>query len=119
MAPATKTNYWNLVPAGLGALGGIALGEAVAFGVLGYSPFGAGVAGYVPLTSLTFARYANGAYAYLTAILGAKAALGLYSAEQPDEAHPDAATPAPVTAPLQAPPAPSAPAQPLQGEHGA
>ncbi len=112
-----KTNYWDLVPAGLGALGGIAVGEVVAYGLFGYSPFAAGVAGYVPLTSLTFARYANGAYAYMSAILGAKAALGLYSAERPDDAPRNAATPAP--APLPAPPAPASPAPPLPGEHGA
>jgi hypothetical protein len=111
-----NTTYWNLVPAGLGALGGIAVGEAVAFGLLGYSPFAAGVAGYVPLTSLTFSRYAHGAYVYMTAILGAKAALGLYGTEHPDEAHRDAPPPAPAADP---PPAPPAPARPQPGEHGA
>ena len=116
-----NTNYWNLVPAGLGALGGIAVGEAVAAGLLGYSPFGVGVAGYVPITSLTFSRYAHGAYAYMTAILGAKAALALYGVERPDDTHRDSATPAPApaAAPPQPPPPPSTPGQPRPGEHGA
>ena len=113
-----NTHYWNLVPAGLGALGGLAAGEMVAYGLLGYSPFGAGIAGYVPLTSLTFSRYANGAYAYMTAILGAKAGLGLYGIERPDDPHPGASPPvaeAPATAP---PPPPVAPVPARPGEHG-
>lgn len=110
-----NTNYWNLVPAGLGALGGIVVGEAVAFGLLGYSPFGVGVAGYVPLTSLTFSRYAHSAYAYMTGILGAKAALGLYGAETPGDGHRDNAVPTPVAAP---PPTSALPAQLPPGEDG-
>ena len=108
------TPYWNLVPAGLGALGGIAAGEVVIAGLFGYSPFVAGVAGYVPLTSLTWSRYANGALVYMSAILGAKAALGIYGVERQDTPHPDSGPPAPVVAP---PPAPAAPAR--QGQNGA
>ena len=100
------------MPAGLGALGGIAVGEVVAFGLLGYSPFGVGVAGYVPLTSLTLSRYMHGAYVYMAAMLGAKAALGLYGSEPTEEAGGEA--PAAAATPVQAAPA----APPLPGEHG-
>lgn len=119
-----NTNYWNLVPAGLGALGGIAVGETVAYGLLGYSPFVAGIAGYVPLTSMTFARYFNGAYAYMTAILGAKAALGLYGVEHPDALHGDIPPPPPAPPPppppeVPAPPTVATPAHPAPAGHGA
>ena len=88
--------YWKLVPASIGGLGGVVAGDFIARSVVGYSPYVVGVAGYVPLTSLTFGRIANSAFVYLTGILGAQAAALLYD------------RPAPVTAaaPSVVPPPP-------------
>lgn len=107
-----SAGYWALVPASLGGLGGIAVGEVLAFGVAGYSPFSVGVADYVPLTSMTFRRYFNGAYVYMAGILGSKAAQSLYP--PPEAEPPPEAPPVGIGAPPPAPPAAPTPAKPVE-----
>jgi len=69
-----RTEYRQLLPVSVGALAGVATGDALATGVMGYSPFAAAAGGFVPNFAFSVAGMTGAIYTYTTGVLGARVA---------------------------------------------
>lgn len=69
-----RTEMKQLLPVGVGALAGVAAGDVLASGVVGYSPFAAAAGGFMPNFGFSLAGMASGFYAYTTGVIGARVA---------------------------------------------
>ena len=76
-----RTELSQLVPVSLGALAGIAAGDVLAAGVVGYSPFAAAAGGVMPSFGFSLGGIASSLYVYSTGVLGARAADAAIGAE--------------------------------------
>lgn len=69
-----RTEFSQLVPVSLGALAGVTAGDAVAAGLIGYSPFATAAGGVMPTFGFSLGGMVTGLYVYTTGVMGARAA---------------------------------------------
>jgi hypothetical protein len=69
-----RTEYAQLVPVSIGALAGVMAGDALASGVVGYSPFAGAAGGVMPNFGFSLGGLASGLYVYTTGVIGARVA---------------------------------------------
>jgi hypothetical protein len=69
-----RTEFSQLVPVSVGALAGVAAGDAVASSVMGYSPFAAAAGGVMPSFGFSLGGIATSLYVYTTGVMGARVA---------------------------------------------
>jgi len=69
-----RTEFSQLVPVSLGALAGVAAGDAVAATLVGFSPFAAAAGGVMPSFGFSLGGMATGLWVYTTGVMGARVA---------------------------------------------